>query len=183
MASGLQFAWPMVLFTVLGSSFENLGFANALAGLAGAAGGLICGRAIDRGSRDKYLLFVCFALAIGFALRAAAGWSAVAALIANASAAAVMGVYIPVLMSHIYDRAKASGAAYRFHFTTEAGWDAGAASACLVAASFVAITDIASLAVVPGALGIVVMYVFVRQKPLGIGGSSETQAIRAVEPP
>lgn len=165
MASGLQLAWPMVLFTVLGAQYEVFGLANAAAGLAGAAGAWLCGRAIDAGGRDRYLAVVSVALGIGFALRAAAGWSPIAATIANATGAAVMGVYVPVLMSHIYDRAKTSGAAYRFHFVAEAGWDFGAAAGCLVAALAVVLTGAPSLAVAPGALGILVLYAFVRRQP------------------
>ena len=165
MASGLQLAWPMVLFVVLGSQYETFGLANAAAGLAGAAGAWFCGRAIDAGDRDRYLALVSIALGASFALRAAAGWSPVAAAIANATGAAVMGVYIPVLMSHIYDSAKTSGAAYRFHFAAEAGWDFGAATGCLAAALVVMLTGAPSLAVVPGALGIIVLYAFVRRQP------------------
>jgi hypothetical protein len=108
---------------------------------------------------------VSIALAAGFALRAAAGWSPVAATIANATGAAVMGVYVPVLMSHIYDSAKTSGAAYRFHFAAEAGWDFGAATGCLAAALVVMLTGAPSLAVVPGSFGILVLYAFVRRQP------------------
>ncbi len=178
MASGLHLAWPMVLFLALHSHYEAFGFANAAAGLAGAAGGLLCGRAIDRGRRDKYLALVSIALAAGFALRAAAGWSPVAATIANATGAAVMGVYVPVLMSHIYDRAKSSGAAYRFHFAAEAGWDLGAASGCLVAALVVVATGVPSLSVVPGAFGILVLYAFVRRQP-GATASLATEKVEA----
>ncbi len=165
MESGLQLAWPMVLFVVLGSQYETFGLANAAAGLAGAGGAWLCGRAIDGGGRDRYLAMVSLALAAGFALRIAAGWSPIAATIANATGAAVMGVYIPVLMSHIYDSAKTSGAAYRFHFAAEAGWDFGAATGCLVAALVVVLTGAPSLALVPGTLGIAELYIFVRRQP------------------
>jgi MFS family permease len=162
MASGLALAWPMVLFTSLGSQFEAFGVANAAAGLVGAVAGLTCGRAIDRGQRDRYLVLVSCALALGFALRACASWSPIAATIANASGAAVMGLYVPVLMSVIYDRAKQSGAAYRFHFAAEAGWDAGAASGCVAAATVAWATMIPSLAVLPAAFGVWAMYRCVR---------------------
>ena len=75
MASGLMLAWPMVLFAVLGARYEAFGVANALAGLAGAGGAWLCGRAIDSGGRDRYLAMVSIALGAGFALRAVAGWS------------------------------------------------------------------------------------------------------------
>ncbi|MDB5415283.1 MAG: transporter, partial [Rubritepida sp.] len=106
MASGLGIAWPMVLFLALGSHYEAFGVANAVAGLAGAATGIACGHAVDRGQRDRTLVLVCVALALGFILRVGAGWSPLAATLANATGAAVMGLYVPVLMSVIYDRAK-----------------------------------------------------------------------------
>ena len=65
MSAGMHLAWPMVLFVALDSNYEQMGLANALAGIAGAAGALLCGRAIDRGSRDKYLMIVSIALAGG----------------------------------------------------------------------------------------------------------------------
>lgn len=164
MASGWALGWPMVLFITLGERYDSFGFANAAAGLAGAATGLLCGRAIDRGARDAYLSIVSVALVCGFALRAASGWSPIAAAVANASGAAVMGVYAPVLMSHIYDAAKATGRAYQFHFGAEAGWDLGASLGCLAAALVVLATGAPSLAVTPGALGIVVFYALLRRR-------------------
>ncbi len=162
MSSGLGFAWPMVLFLALGSHYEAFGAANAAAGLVGAATGLICGRAIDRGERDRYLTLVCLALTLGFVLRVGAGWSPLAATLANATGAAVAGLYLPVLMSVIYDRAKRSGEAYRFHVAAEAGWDAGAAAGCLVGALLAWATAMPSLAVLPAALGIFGIHAGVR---------------------
>ena len=165
MMSGLALAWPMALFLSLGSQYTAFGAANALAGIVGAGAGLLCGRAIDRGGRDRYLLVVSIALLFGFVLRAIAGWSPFAALLANATGAAVMALYVPVLMSVIYDRAKQSGAAYRFHFAAEAGWDAGAACGCLAAAALAHATDLPSLAVLPGALGVIALHRYIRRAP------------------
>lgn len=158
MSSGLAIAWPMVLFVSLGSHYEAFGMSNAAAGLVGAVAGIICGRAIDRGSRDRYLLLVSCTLACGFLLRAVASWSPVAASIANATGAAVMGLYSPVMMSVVYERAKQSGAAYRFHFSTDAGWDVGAAAGCIAAALVVWSTAIPSLSVLPAILGVAAIY-------------------------
>jgi hypothetical protein len=163
-SSGLAIAWPMVLFLALGSQYEAFGAANAVAGLVGAATGIACGRAVDQGDRDRYLVFVCAALALGFMLRVGAGWSPLAATIANLTGAAVTGLYVPVLMSVIYDRAKRSGEAYKFHFSAEAGWDAGAVSGCLAAALLSWATGLPSLAVLPAATGILVIYWCVRGK-------------------
>ncbi|GGC70588.1 hypothetical protein GCM10011504_55460 [Siccirubricoccus deserti] len=168
MASGLAIAWPMVLFLALGSHYEAFGVANAAAGLVGAATGIACGRAVDRGERDRYLVLVCVALAMSFMLRVGVSWSPLAATMANATGAAVMGLYVPVLMSVVYDRAKRSGAAYGFHFSAEAGWDIGAASGCLVAALLTWGTGLPSLAVLPAALGIVGIYCCVRSRPAAV---------------
>jgi hypothetical protein len=65
-----------------------------------------------------------------------------------------MGLYAPVLMSVIYDRAKWSGSAYRFHFAAEAGWDMGAGMGCILAAFIAWGTQIPSLSVLPAMIGI-----------------------------
>jgi MFS family permease len=162
MASGLAIAWPMVLFLSLGSQFEAFGMANAAAGLVGAVAGLVCGRAIDRGGRDRYLVLVACALTGGFALRACAQWSPFAGTVANATGAAVMGLYVPVLMSVIYDKAKLSGSAYRFHFAAEAGWDMGAGMGCIMAALVAWATQVPSLSMLPAALGVIAMFRCIR---------------------
>jgi hypothetical protein len=174
MASGLSLAWPIILFVSLGSHYEAFGIANAGAGLVGAVTGLLCGRAIDRGERDRCLLLVSCALALGFALRACASWSPMAATVANASGAAVGGLYVPVLMSVIYDRAQHSGAAYRFHFAAEAGWDLGAAGGCLAAALIAWATAVPSLAVLPASLGVFGIYHCVRGQAAPKASSLDT---------
>ena len=163
-AGGLIIAWPMALFVSLGSEYESLGIANALAGLVGAGVGLVAGRVIDAGRRDRALVWVSLALVASFAFRAFASWSLIAAHISNATGAAVIGVYTTVLMSLIYDRAKGSGAAYRFHFAMEGGWDAGAALGCLAGAAAAQATGVPSLATLPSVLGIWVMYQCVRSR-------------------
>jgi hypothetical protein len=67
-------------------------------------------------------------------LRAAAYGDVVLAVIANAAGALVLALYMPALMTAVYNLAKTSPCALRFHIVTEGGWDAGAASGCLVAA-------------------------------------------------
>jgi len=158
--AGLGIAWPMVLFTSLGSHYVAFGVSNGVAALGGAATGMLCGIGIDRGQRDRFLPLVVLALAAGILMRAGAAWSANLASIANLSGAAVGGLYGPVLMSMIYDRSRDSGAAYRFHLAAEAGW---AVSGCLVAALIVAGGFTPSLAVAPAALGVGLIYLCVRR--------------------
>ena len=181
MCSGLALAWPMVLFASLGSQFETFGIVNAFAGLAAAVAGLLCGHSIDRGRRDRTLVLVSWALVAGFAFRAGASWSAPAAAIANATGAAIMGVYSTVLMSAIYDRAKKSGAAYRFHFVAEAGWDTGAALGCLAGAAAAWATNVPSLSTVPAAAGIWVIYRCVRGQAAHAPVPAETAEAAAAE--
>jgi hypothetical protein len=161
-ASGLGFVWPMLLFSSMGASYEAFGAANAAAGLVGAAVSLFCGRAIDRGQRDRYLLLVCVALAASFGLRAASAWWPLAAAMANATGAAIAGFYGPVVISVVYERAKRSGAIYRFQINAEAGWDCGAVAGLLLAALVAWAAPAASLAVLPAALGIAPLYLAIR---------------------
>jgi uncharacterized protein (DUF697 family) len=161
-ASGLGYAWPMVLYVSMGGSWEAFGATNALAGLVGAGASLVCGRAVDRGQRDRYLAVVCIALLAAFVLRAASAWSPLAALLASASGAAVAGFYGPVVMSLVYERSKRSGSAYRNHLAAEAAWDMGAIAGLLAAAIVAATAPVLSFAVLPAALGVAALYVFVR---------------------
>ena len=52
----------------------------------------------------------------------------------NAAGALVPALYIPTLMTAVYNQAKRSPCALRFHMAAEGGWDAGAASGCMLAA-------------------------------------------------
>ncbi|TNC11041.1 MFS transporter [Methylobacterium terricola] len=165
MASGLALAWPMVLFTTLGSHYEAFAWSGSLAALAGVVAGLACGAAIDRGRRGTYLVMVAGALAAVFALRTGLSWLPAAAHLANAAGAAANGLYVPVIMSAIYERAKRSGAAYRFHLGAETGWDLGAIGGCLAGAAMASLTAAPSLAILPASLGIVAMVACVRDRP------------------
>lgn len=162
MCAGLGFAWPMILFSSLGSSYGALGWASSAAGVAGALAGLACGAAIDRGHRSRLSRAVTAGLMVSVALRVASGWAPSAAFAANAVGAAVGGVYYPVLMSVVYDRAKRSGSAYQFHLSTEAGWDGGAILGCLATAAVAWSGVPATLAILPSALGVLVIQRCVR---------------------
>jgi MFS family permease len=157
MCAGTGIAWSLILFTTLGSSYDTLGWASSAAAIAGALAGLACGVAIDRGHRGILSRGVTIALLIGVLMRVASGWAPWVAFAANAVGAAVGGLYVPVLMSVLYDRAKRSGSAYQFHLSAEAGWDAGAILGCLTSAAVVWSGAPVTLAVLPAALGVVVI--------------------------
>jgi hypothetical protein len=133
-ASGFYFVWQIALFLALGESFTAFGGAAALAALVGAASGLLLGRFIDAGHGSRAVWLAAGTLAVVIGVRAVSSQDPVLAVTANAAGALVTAFYIPTLMTAVYNQAKGSPCALRFHIATEAGWDAGAASACLVAA-------------------------------------------------
>lgn len=180
LSAGIIIGWPMVLFLSLGSHYQNLGLSSAAAGVVGACVSYWCGRAIDRGHRDAYLRLVCWLLVATCGLRSLATWSPLASIAAALSGAGVMALYIPVLMSMIYDRGKRSGATMRYHFALEAGWDCGGVLGCLAAAGVAWLwPGMPSLAVLPSVMTIGVIYRCVRAEALP-GGGGLKPTLRAV---
>jgi hypothetical protein len=161
-AAGLGIAWPMVLFSSLGARYEALGAAAAFGAAVGAASGLLCGRCVDRGGRERMLPWVAGGLFSVVVLRAGEGWLPAGVGAVHSAGAAIGALWGPVLMSVLYDRARRSGSAYRYHLAAEAGWDVGASSGCLAAAAAAWVTGVPSLAVLPAALGVLVVFVCVR---------------------
>ncbi len=128
------FVWQLALFLSLGESFMSYGGALAIAALVGAAGSLVLGRHIDAGHGGRAVWIAGGLLALTILLRGAAVGHATLAIIANALGALVAAIYTPTLMTAVYNLAKASPCALRFHVATEGGWDAGGSLGCLVAA-------------------------------------------------
>src|SRR6266700_205295 len=133
-AVGYYFVWQIALFLSLGESFTAFGGALALAALVGAIGGLILGKHIDAGHGGRAVWLAFASLAAVTALRAASTGMVALAVTANALGALVMCLYIPTLMTAVYNQAKCSPCSLRFHVATEGGWDIGGASGCLAAA-------------------------------------------------
>ena len=155
--SGFIIAWALVLFDALGSNYEAFGWTGAAAAIASAAASLVCGRALDRGKRRRYLVLASVATAGSVLLRAFSFGSPTLSVLAALSGAAVPALYVPVTMSVIYGRAKASGRAYGFHLTLEAAWDAGVVAGLLAAASVAIWSPVPSLCVLPSVLGVAVV--------------------------
>lgn len=160
--AGLGMAWPMVLFSAMGERYEALGATAALGAVVGAASGLVCGRCVDRGGRERMLPWAAAALAAAVALRAAEGWVPVGPGVVHAVGAAAGALWGPVLMSVLYDRARRSGSAYRYQLAAETGWDAGASLGCVAAAGTAWATGVPSLALLPALLGVVAVFACVR---------------------
>jgi hypothetical protein len=75
----------------------------------------------------------------------------------------VPALYIPTLMTAVYNQAKRSPCALRFHIAAEAGWDAGAASGCLVAALLLWAGAPLSLGILMSLLGTVAIFTLLRR--------------------
>ena len=180
-AAGYAFAWQIALFLSLGESFTAYGGAMALAAVAGAASGLLLGRLIDLGHGTRAVWLACASLALVVGLRAAAYGNPLLALAANALGALVPALYIPTLMTAVYNLAKGSACVLRFHIATEGGWDAGGASACLLAAALLWAGAPLSLAILLALLGPAASFRLLRRyyggidlEASGAGGGGQT---------
>jgi hypothetical protein len=132
--TGHSFVWPIALFLSLGESFTAFGGALALAAVVGAIAGLLLGRHIDGGYGARAAAIACGSFAALTLFRALSTDNAVLAVAANACGAIVACLYIPTLMTAVYNQAKRAPCTLRFHVAAEGGWDFGGATGCLVAA-------------------------------------------------
>jgi hypothetical protein len=132
------FVWQIALFVTLKESFSAYGGAMALAGLVGAAGGLVLGPHVDAGHGRRA---AAIAYSVGLAvilLRAASLGVPALAVAANAAGALFFPLLLPVLVTATANLNKASPCNLRFAMVTEAGWDVGSFFACLVTAGLFA---------------------------------------------
>jgi hypothetical protein len=162
-AASYVFVWQIALFLSLGESFTAYGGAMALSALVGAAGGLLLGRLIDAGHGRRAVSLALGSLAGVIGLRAATYASPLLAVTANAVGALVAALYIPTLMTAVYNQAKGSPCALRFHIATEGGWDAGGTSACLLAAALLWAGAPIWLAILLALLGTAASFVLLRR--------------------
>jgi MFS transporter, DHA1 family, inner membrane transport protein len=128
-AAGFYFVWQLVLFLSLGRSFVDFGGVLALAALAGAAGGLLLGRHIDAGGGVRAVWIAIGTIAAANLLRALVPAHPALALPAAALGAVAVCLYLPTMLTAVYNLAKRSPCVLRFHVAAEGGWDVGGASA------------------------------------------------------
>jgi MFS transporter, DHA1 family, inner membrane transport protein len=162
-AAGFYFVWQIALFLALGESFAAFGGAMALAALAGAVSGLLLGRFIDAGHGGRAVWLAAGSLVVVIAVRAASWRDPVVAVMANAAGALVPALYVPTMMTAIYNQAKGSPCALRFHIAAEGGWDAGAAGGCMVAAALLWAGAPISLGILLSLLGTAAVFVLLRR--------------------
>jgi DHA1 family inner membrane transport protein len=133
------YAWQIALFLTLGESFTAFGGALALSALVGAVSGLVLGQYIDAGRGVRAVWLTYGSLAALIVLRAMSVDMVALAVIANALGALIACLYVPTIMTAVYNQAKRSPCPLRFHVATEGGWDIGGASGCVAAATLSAL--------------------------------------------
>jgi DHA1 family inner membrane transport protein len=179
------FAWQIALFVSLGRSLAAYGGAIALAALVGAVIGLLFGRHIDKGHGRRATIIAYLVTAAVAILRAASLGSPWLAVAANAAGALIMALALPAMMTAVYNLAKASPCAFRFHLASDGGWDVGCASGLLLAAAISALGASLSLAILltlPGALAAaLILWRYYGGHPAS--GGVELEARAAPEPP
>ena len=135
--AGFYFVWQLVLFASLRGNFVEFGGALAIAALAGAIGGLTLGRYIDAGHGGRAAWIGPGAIAAVIVLRALVPGHPALAVAANALGSLAACLYVPTLMTAVYNQAKRSPCILRFHVAAEGGWDIGGASGLLATALLV----------------------------------------------
>jgi hypothetical protein len=162
-AMGYVFVWQIALFTSLKESFTAFGGAMAFAAVVGVVSGLVLGRFIDAGHGRRAVWLACGVMAATILARTGAYLHPATAILANAAGAIVVGLYTPTMMTAVYNLSKRSPCVLRFHIAAEGGWDAGGASACLLAAGLIWAGAPLSAAIAVSLLGTVAAFVLLRK--------------------
>lgn len=172
-AGGYHFVWQIALFLTLSESFTAYGGAMALAALVGAVMSLWIGRHIDAGG-GRVAAVVAFVVTLGvLGLRAGSLDLPWLAVVANALGALVVALWVPALMTPIYNMAQASPCPLRFSVATEGAWDIGCATACLAGAAMLALGLSTAAPILLGVAGNVVAFALLWRR---YGASEPTAA-------
>ncbi|MBX9774525.1 MAG: hypothetical protein K2Y71_08930 [Xanthobacteraceae bacterium] len=131
-------AWHIIMFQAIDQRYETFGGVMAVATLAGAIGGMLLGRMIDLGHMRRVAWLNAGLVATGLLARALCGSQADIVIAVAILSALTGGLYVPVLMTTIYNQAKQAPCAFRFQFAIEGGWDIGAIALCVTAAAMYA---------------------------------------------
>ncbi|HEX4741678.1 MAG TPA: MFS transporter [Caulobacteraceae bacterium] len=133
--AGSYTLWQIALFVSLGESYTAFGGTLALAALVGAVSGMALGKWIDRGHGRRAVWLALGGAGLAFAFRSIAFGHAPLAIIGSAAGAVSAALYIPTLMTAVYNQAKLSPCPLRFHMAAEGGYDVGCGGGLLVAAT------------------------------------------------
>ncbi len=131
-------AWDIIVFRALQSRFDAFGGTLALAALAGALGGVLLGRFIDRGHARRAIRINAAVFALALLARVLCGSSPAEIVAVAVLTTMAGGLYTPTLMTAFYNAAKSSPCPFRFLFAAEGGWDLGGVAVSLAAAAICA---------------------------------------------
>ncbi|HUA51166.1 MAG TPA: MFS transporter [Candidatus Sulfotelmatobacter sp.] len=135
MTSSAAVAWTIILFRALGARYDAFGGALAAAALAGALAGMLLGHVLDRGHARRAILINAGLFASSLLFKIFCGSAPLAVLVATVIGTVLAGLYIPSLMTAVYNEGKAAPCTLRFQFAAEGGWDVGGTLACFAAAA------------------------------------------------
>jgi DHA1 family inner membrane transport protein len=135
MVSSASVAWTIIMFRALGARYDAFGGALAAAALAGALAGMLLGHVIDRGHARRAIGANALLFAISLVFKALCGSDPVLVLTATIAGTVLGGLYIPSLMTALYNEGQAAPCPLRFQFAAEGGWDVGGTLACCAAAA------------------------------------------------
>ena len=158
-SSGYFVVWQLALFITLGENYLAYGGALAVAAMVGAVGGLVLGRYIDSGRGAQAVWVSLGLLSLVIMLRAGVQDHPVLAVAANAMGALVGCLYVPTMMTAVYNQAKRSPCVLRFHIAAEGGWDVGVATGLSLAAAVTWYGGSLSLTILMALIG--AMFVFI----------------------
>jgi len=162
-SGAVNVVWNLALFVSLGERFGAFGGAMALAGACAAGASLLVGRRIDAGHGRAMVPLAYGAAALAVGVKALAWHYPLAAVLATALGALVTPVTQVALLAPLYAMARRSACPLRFAMATEAGWDMGAALACLIAAAALALGISYTLPILIGLGGVGTVVVMLRR--------------------
>jgi hypothetical protein len=162
-SSGYFIVWQIALFITLGENYLAYGGALAVAAFVGAIGGLALGRYIDSGKGGQAVWLSVGLLALVIMLRAGVQDHPVLAVAANAMGALVGCLYVPTMMTAVYNQAKRSPCVLRFHIAAEGGWDVGVATGLSLAAAITWYGGSLSLTILMALIGAVFVFILLQR--------------------
>jgi MFS family permease len=162
-SSGYFIVWQLALFITLGENYLAYGGALAVAAMVGAVGGLVLGRYIDSGKGGQAVWVSLGLLSLVIMLRAGVQDHPVLAVAANAMGALVGCLYVPTMMTAVYNQAKRSPCVLRFHIAAEGGWDVGVATGLGLAAAVTWYGGSLSLTILMALIGAVFVFALLQR--------------------
>jgi hypothetical protein len=131
-------AWSVLMFRAAGGRYDTFGGLLAAAAFAGASSGMLLGRFIDRGHAQRLTFVSAAVLAGSLIFKSICGEESAPIIVVAICTTMLGGLYIPTLMTAVYNEGKAAPCPLRFQFAAEGGWDVGGTLACLLSAALCA---------------------------------------------